>query len=466
MAVTKDKEMQSRIISLYRKYDFFGLSDFSKIIRNILEDYSGEENLEEGFKNYLREILDNPDEQMILMRVFVSKKLSFPDDTETANNNLNTLINFFVSLDYLPSDELVTKIIDDLDVIKYSLQFLSNDKESILKDKINERFKTQYNNVHSYLDEENTDGIKSILDSIYKVSKPISKEEEKRLMTDYKCNGNRIARQELIIHNLRLVLFIARQYHFYNTQIPLEDLFFEGCFGLIKAVDDFDMQYDCRLATLAGWRIRNAIRDSLRLQKSTNIAFSLNDSVLVDGNNTTFENIIPDKFDLENTVYERIDKDVLWQNIANSKLLTEEEKRIVVLYYCEGMNMNLIGKLYNVSKQVIFNKLKSALNKLRNGNVSKKVKESPSTIFNREYDKVAKLDFPKEKWQYIDRSNCLDETAEMILILKYQDHMSASEIGKVLELPPKEIMTIVMDSVNKVNSGYEMYLTRIKHETD
>ena len=76
----------------------------------------------------------------------------------------------------------------------------------------------------------------------------ISNEEQKELLNDIK-NGDTIAREKFINGNLRLVLSIIKR--FYTRTENADDLFQVGCIGLIKAMDNFDMEQNCQFSTYA-----------------------------------------------------------------------------------------------------------------------------------------------------------------------------------------------------------------------
>ena len=88
---------------------------------------------------------------------------------------------------------------------------------------------------------------------------PLSRERETELLNRL---GEEAARQELIEHNLRLVVYIARRFE--NTGINIEDLISIGTIGLIKAVGTYRTDKNIKLATYASRCIENEILMFLR----------------------------------------------------------------------------------------------------------------------------------------------------------------------------------------------------------
>ena len=93
------------------------------------------------------------------------------------------------------------------------------------------------------------------LDSI-KDFKILSREEEIDLFKKYK-NGSMQSREDLINHNLKLVVSIAKQYH--TTNLDIMDLIQAGNIGLITAIEKFDYNLGNKLSTYATWWIKQAI---------------------------------------------------------------------------------------------------------------------------------------------------------------------------------------------------------------
>ncbi len=74
-------------------------------------------------------------------------------------------------------------------------------------------------------------------------------DEEKRELLVLSRNGDREARKELILGNLRLVLSIVQR--FSSRRENADDLFQVGCIGLIKAIDNFNTELDVKFSTYA-----------------------------------------------------------------------------------------------------------------------------------------------------------------------------------------------------------------------
>ena len=85
---------------------------------------------------------------------------------------------------------------------------------------------------------------------------PLTPEQEKALLARMMA-GDRAARDDLITHNLRLVVYLAKKYE--NTGVPAEDMISIGTIGLIKAISSFDPAKGARLATYSARCIENTI---------------------------------------------------------------------------------------------------------------------------------------------------------------------------------------------------------------
>lgn len=106
--------------------------------------------------------------------------------------------------------------------------------------------------------------IKLYLDSLRNIPL-LTQEEECELMKKIE-KGDKQARQDMIIHNLRLVVSIAKKY---QTQMELLDLIQEGNIGLMKALDKFDYTKEYKFSTYATWWIRQSISRAIADKKRT-----------------------------------------------------------------------------------------------------------------------------------------------------------------------------------------------------
>ena len=103
----------------------------------------------------------------------------------------------------------------------------------------------------------------------------LSNEEQIELLKKLK-NGDSFAKEDLIKGNLKLVLSILKK--FSNRVDNMDDLFQVGCIGLIKAIDNFDLQHEVRFSTYAVPMILGEIKRYLRDNNSIRIARSIKDT--------------------------------------------------------------------------------------------------------------------------------------------------------------------------------------------
>jgi RNA polymerase sporulation-specific sigma factor len=108
---------------------------------------------------------------------------------------------------------------------------------------------------------------------------PLNREEEARVIDELSHHVEE-ARQTLIVHNLRLVVYIARKFE--STGICLDDLVSIGTIGLIKAVNTFSPEKKIKLATYASRCIENEILMVLRKNVSSRNDISIDEPLNVD----------------------------------------------------------------------------------------------------------------------------------------------------------------------------------------
>ncbi len=159
---------------------------------------------------------------------------------------------------------------------------------------------------------------------------PLTTEEEQKLLDELAQNSEH-AKEQLIEHNLRLVVYIARKFE--NTGIPVEDLISIGTIGLIKAVNTFDNTKKIKLATYASRCIENEILMQLRRTSKMRYEVSLDEPLKIDydGNELLLSDVMGTEDD---TIYQYIEKDTDYSllQIAMSKL-NKRERTIVELRF-------------------------------------------------------------------------------------------------------------------------------------
>ena len=108
---------------------------------------------------------------------------------------------------------------------------------------------------------------------------PLKAEQEQQLLQQL-SQGQHQARQTLIEHNLRLVVYIARRFE--NTGVNLEDLVSIGTIGLIKAIGTFRADKKIKLATYSSRCIENEILMYIRKLSSQKTEISLDEPINTD----------------------------------------------------------------------------------------------------------------------------------------------------------------------------------------
>lgn len=172
---------------------------------------------------------------------------------------------------------------------------------------------------------------------------PLSKEEEERYISLF-LDGDMTARDKLIEHNLRLVVFLAKKYE--NTKIDLEDLVSIGTIGLIKGVNTYQNDKNIKLATYASRCIDNEILMYLRKTKRKRSEVSFEDSLSFDseGNELHLEDVLGTEDDIVTKPIENeFDKYMMYKEVAK---LNDRNREIIELRY--GLN----GKKEMTQKEV------------------------------------------------------------------------------------------------------------------
>lgn len=199
-----------------------------------------------------------------------------------------------------------------------------------------------------------------------KLLPPLGKEEELDLARKMSI-GDREARDKLIEHNLRLVVFLAKKYE--NTGYELEDLVSIGTVGLIKGIDTYKVDKNIKLATYVSRCIANEILMFLRKNKRKRTEISLEETLNFDaeGNSLCLEDVLGTDEDIVATSFEKnVDKRFLEKELNS---LSEREKMIMSLRY--GLNnkdeytQKEVATMLGISQSYISRIEKKVINRIK-----------------------------------------------------------------------------------------------------
>ena len=196
---------------------------------------------------------------------------------------------------------------------------------------------------------------------------PLSKAEEEYYLVMAK-DGDLFARDKLIEHNLRLVVFLAKKYE--NAKVDLEDLVSIGTIGLIKGIKTYQMDKNIKLATYASRCIDNEILMYLRKNKKvrTEISFDESLSFDADGNELHLEDILGTDPDIVTRDLEReTERNLVMEEINK---LGKRDKEIIMLRYGlmghKEMTQKDVAELLGISQSYISRIEKKVIRRLKN----------------------------------------------------------------------------------------------------
>ena len=172
---------------------------------------------------------------------------------------------------------------------------------------------------------------------------------------------------KLIIHNLRLVVYIAKKFE--NTGVSVDDLTSIGTMGLIKAVKSFIPSKIIKFATYASRCVENEILMYLRKRSNRNIDISMDEALSTDseGNELNLIDVLyTQENEISKTMEEESNRQIVWRSLDK---LPVREKEIVIMRF--GLNGNEektqkeVADIIGISQSYISRLEKKILKKLK-----------------------------------------------------------------------------------------------------
>lgn len=196
---------------------------------------------------------------------------------------------------------------------------------------------------------------------------PLTKEEELNLYAEI-SKGKENCKNTLIVHNLRLVVYIAKKFE--NSGVPIDDLISIGTIGLIKAVNTFSPERSIKLATYASRCIENEILMYLRKTSNMKNEVSIEEPLNTDwdGNELLLCDILGSEPDIVNKdIEQELEKRLLLQAVDK---LNSREKMIMEMRF--GLNSKTeytqkqVADQLGISQSYISRLEKKIIKRLRN----------------------------------------------------------------------------------------------------
>ena len=172
---------------------------------------------------------------------------------------------------------------------------------------------------------------------------PLKKAEEEKYIAEF-MNGSDRAREKLIVHNLRLVVYIAKKFE--NSGVNIEDLVSIGTIGLIKSINTFRPDKNIKLATYSSRCIENEILMHLRKVNQQKSDISLDEPLNTDwdGNELLLSDVLgSDGLEINYNVEDEDEKRIL---LLCMESLSERERLIM------NMRFGLGGQKEHTQKEV------------------------------------------------------------------------------------------------------------------
>lgn len=184
----------------------------------------------------------------------INKNKELAKSSCSVTNAIDYLTKNGIKIKYLLNEDNDFIFDDDIDI-----KDLNEVEDTIINEEDNAS--NEDNNWHEidYDSNKATDGIHWYLTNISNVQTDVLSADKEKQLCIAAQNGDVNARNEMITHNLKLVISIAKRYKNVNIGMDFNDIIQSGNIGLIKAIDKFDASKGFKFSTYATWWIRQAI---------------------------------------------------------------------------------------------------------------------------------------------------------------------------------------------------------------
>ncbi len=259
-----------------------------------------------------------------------------------------------------------------------------------------------------------------------KKAKILEKEEEFRLINDWKDNKNPRSLQKILNSYLRLSVAYARKYSSYG--LPLDDLIHEGVLGIMHALEKFDTSKDFRLSTYASWWIRASIQDYILK----------NWSVVRTGSTASQKALF---FNLKK-IKQQIN-DVTNEFMGQKEINQVSEMLKVKSIEVQNMESRLSGGDVFLNQQIDNDSENDLMSLLADE------RENPEEVYEEFNDKNVKNDFINKA---IDLLNDREKTIIRLRKLK-EKSITLDELGKMLKISKERVRQIETKALQKLQKS-------------
>lgn len=446
------------IDKIYSSISYIGMNKkafyelVQKEITKSKKDYSGNIDYIEYIKNKIQQelikqiikMLADTDTAVQIINNYANLYLSNDITNNSAIKNLHKLDKLFETYNYIPSPDVLLKLLESNEIISSSVTIIFNKyKNVIISGNLEKVFDTTtiiqlveayliMNNIEIKEEPENkeeetdndymtADDVKMYLQEISRI--PLLTPEEERYLAKRISQGDMAAREKFIESNLRLVVKMAKKY--VDRGLALLDLIQEGNTGLIIAADRFDVKRNTRFSTYATSWIRQAITRAIT-DKGRNIRISSHLYYKM-AKYRKIESILENELHRKPTTKE----------IAKRMGITETQAENIVTWQNDTLSMNY------TSNDDEDNKLEEIISSQDDG---------PETI-------AFTNDMQKEVRQILDECSSLTPNERTVIIKRFglEDNISLTleETGKIIGVSRERTRQIEEKALTKLRSFHK-----------